>query len=1016
MTETRIPRSIGVALLAFLTVLVSLVAVAPEADAAGNNPYSEFAFTFANGQTLTGSTAGYTGFEAPVPGTDWTIHVSCSQVFDDGWSSKPPAFPTESVHGSQWEILSYKIDRFKGDGSYHFTCGETFTPGSITVKKDATPPTEEFLFDLNGDIPAPPGGEPYVHGGSLHYVLGDNTASFTWGNLPAGLYTLTELMSQEQRDAGWDFTGVTCDSGVWTPGDELVTIDLRGGDNVTCTFSDVLEVEPLDVVVTVIEGQCEWNGEASMTSVEITINPESTATVTLSGPGGDQDFTESTTIEVVPGTYTWAAVGDVGYEVVVPSSGGFVAGNCPPAPTPVTVTVVPGACVWNGESSDTPVTITINPAGGAEVTIEGEGFSEPYTASTEVILGPGTYDWTAAEIEGYDLVSQPTFGTIFADDCEEPSPTVAVTLISGTCSWNGESSETSVTVTINPDEAATITLTGPNAFEHIFTNNAESIDVGPGQYNWLAEGVGEYVVVGTSSSGFLADECPPPGSIGDTVWHDIDGDGLQGEGEEGIPGVDVTLLSGDDVIANTSTDGEGNYLFDGLPPGDYDVVFDVPEGWVVTTPNAGDDALDSDAAVDGTTPTVTLGPDEDNLDTDMGLLQPATIIVRKITAPLSEGSFSFTGDITADLTHGTDASAEVLPGTYTVTEAIAAGWALTDITCTAGGGGDVTARTATYVVTSGDEVTCTFTNTNVGTLVIDKVTDVATDDDFTFTVGDQVVAIGSGESIQFSLVTGNYTITEDLVLADGWSLANVVCSAGATVSPATGSATLFVPPGATVGCTFVNAQAEEPLGIVGDLVWNDLNGDGIQGATEPGVGGVTVELLDATSAVVLTTTTNDAGIYVFANVPAGDYQVRFTAPSPWLYTAADQGSDDTVDSDAGASGLSPVFTLAAGQANTTIDAGVFQTVVLPQPPITPDTPGTPDTPVTPDTPGTPGATVPDTKVLAAQTELPDTGLDNTSLAIIASALLVGGWLMLTSVARKEDEDLILVGWSARIGA
>ncbi len=75
----------------------------------------------------------------------------------------------------------------------------------------------------------------------------------------------------------------------------------------------------------------------------------------------------------------------------------------------------------------------------------------------------------------------------------------------------------------------------------------------------------------------------------------------------------------------------------------------------------------------------------------------------------------------------------------------------------------------------------------------------------------------------------------------------------------------------------VDAGLVPVLGSIGDLVWSDTDGDGIQDADEPGVAGVRVELLDADGNVVDTVTTGADGSYLFDDLPLGDYQVRFTA-------------------------------------------------------------------------------------------------------------------------------------------
>jgi LPXTG-motif cell wall-anchored protein len=72
-----------------------------------------------------------------------------------------------------------------------------------------------------------------------------------------------------------------------------------------------------------------------------------------------------------------------------------------------------------------------------------------------------------------------------------------------------------------------------------------------------------------------------------------------------------------------------------------------------------------------------------------------------------------------------------------------------------------------------------------------------------------------------------------------------------------------------------------PSASLGHLVWYHVDGDGVQDPGEPGVGGVVVQLLDATGAVIATTVTavpsfaSDpaAGTYSFDNLPHGAYTI-----------------------------------------------------------------------------------------------------------------------------------------------
>ena len=96
-----------------------------------------------------------------------------------------------------------------------------------------------------------------------------------------------------------------------------------------------------------------------------------------------------------------------------------------------------------------------------------------------------------------------------------------------------------------------------------------------------------------------------PVALGDFVWDDLDGDGVQDAGEPGVEGVGVTLFQVDPgggapiEIGTDTTDVDGLYLFTDLPPGEYYVVFDLatlPTGSVVTFQDqGGDDTVDSDA-------------------------------------------------------------------------------------------------------------------------------------------------------------------------------------------------------------------------------------------------------------------------------------------------------------------------------------------------------------------------------------------------------------------------------------
>jgi protocatechuate 3,4-dioxygenase beta subunit len=373
-----------------------------------------------------------------------------------------------------------------------------------------------------------------------------------------------------------------------------------------------------------------------------------------------------------------------------------------------------------------------------------------------------------------------------------------------------------------------------------------------------------------------------PASIGDLVWYDSNGNGVQDSGEPRMPSVTVHLLDNNGTIVDTTTtDSNGNYLFDQLEPGNYAIEVVPPAGYGITTQDSGSDASDSDVdPTTGRTIVTTLAPGEDDRTWDAGLV----------------GIMSLGNLVWNDINNNgvVDAGEPGISG-VTVHLLNSSGTVLATTTTDANGN---------YL----------FSNLIPG----DYMVEIDPPAGYVTSTGTNGSATGPYE--------GAPDPDNDINNDDNGTLnGSVIRSAVVTLSPNSEPI--------NDGDTNANSNLTVDFGLyqpasLGDRVWHDQNENGIQDAGEPGVPNVTVTLYDGAGTVVATTTTDSTGSYSFDNLAPGTYSVGFSNLPPTLdrFTLRDQGTDDGQDSDADpVTGRTQPITLASGEQNTSIDAGIHST-------------------------------------------------------------------------------------------
>ena len=369
----------------------------------------------------------------------------------------------------------------------------------------------------------------------------------------------------------------------------------------------------------------------------------------------------------------------------------------------------------------------------------------------------------------------------------------------------------------------------------------------------------------------------PPSSLGNYVWLDENGNGLQDAGERGLANVSVELTDLQGNVTTTQTDSNGNYLFTNLFPEQYSVSIDettLPAGMTQSTNPVFSGA---DLGNQSQPYAITLGLGEQNLTADFGY---------EYGDPNGNSGTGAIGDYVWIDTNGDGVQDNGEAGL---------------------GGVEV----SIYYDSDGDG------QVNPGT---DDVFSGAIDQNGTAGVGSTTTEV-DGSYVFTNLPNGIYKIVvNEATLPSGYIQTGDPDEFGSTATNAdnqTTNAIVIAPGDAFLNADFGYQPDTAPSNAIGDHVYFDVMGDGtFNRGVDLGLAGVTMSLVaTATGESIAATVTDSNGFYLFDGLPDGDYSIEVTDTKGILSRL-----NQTADPDAVLDGMSST-SVAGGTSDLEQDFG-----------------------------------------------------------------------------------------------
>ncbi len=605
-------------------------------------------------------------------------------------------------------------------------------------------------------------------------------------------------------------------------------------------------------------------------------------------------------------------------------------------------------------------------------------------------LRPGTYTVTETQPAGYGNGTQ----TSPTGNPSGVNVISSITLIAGQSAPDNDFVETfsSIAGTVYADTnnngvqdagepgivGASVTLTGtdPNgAITPII------VTTGPGGSYLFADLLsGDYTVTESTPTGYL-DGTDVAGSTGGTAVNPGDvingislsigedatdydfGEIIAGsisgsvtdENGDPIGGVTITLTGTDDLGAITpiviTTNPDGSYVFPNLRPGTYTVTESQPAGFGEggqTTPDGG--ATTALNVISG----LTVGQGTSNIDNDF--VETYSSIAGTVYVDVNDNGIQDAGEpgiAGASVTlNGTDPNGAITAvtlttganGSYLFADLLAGDYVVTEATPPAfDDGTDVAGSVGGTAVNPGDEINSITLPAGTdsvdydfgeigtvlsGTVYLDDDRDGVIDATETVRLGGVTIILQDADGKEVARTTTAPDGTYSFVGLAAGDYTVVQVQPGAYGTTTVNTVDVTVPKAGRTGVDF-----GEDLGSIGNFVFRDSNGNGIQDAGEAGVAGVKVQLLDPLGTVIGEVTTGVDGGYLFDRLAPGSYTVKFVPADGDFLTVPGRGDAATGSDPDWVTGTTSLVTLAVDAGTglvdrrTDVDAGIVPEVI-----------------------------------------------------------------------------------------